>query len=129
MALDSYQEYLNEKARLILIKGKSLIGTPDLWIKGSFARDKNGNAVPICDGTATCWCARGAIRRADLDLGFVGEEDYGIFRSSDYCRIAAAFLDEAMGDFVERFNDSPGTRHEDIMKAFDKAIVLAEDKA
>lgn len=129
MALDSYQEYLNERARLILIKGKSLIRSSDLWTKGSFARDGNGNTVPLRDDTATCWCARGAIMRADFDLGFGVEGDYGIPRTSDYYRTAVAFLDEAMGDVVEEFNDRPETQHEDIMKAFDKAIVLTEDKA
>lgn len=45
------------------MKIKELYSSPDKWTKDWFARDKNGDKVPLSDREATCFCLAGAIER------------------------------------------------------------------
>ena len=49
------------------------------WTRGTDAENKQIGSVPPWAASAECWCARGAIIRATMDLGFtaVGTNFYG----------------------------------------------------
>jgi hypothetical protein len=44
------------------MKAYELLDSPEKWIKGAFARDKEGNSVPCGDRKACCWDVLGAIK-------------------------------------------------------------------
>jgi hypothetical protein len=56
-------------ARDILIYARALLAKRGGWTKGSYAKDKQGNAVTEDSPEACSFCAQGAIYRAIYDLG------------------------------------------------------------
>ena len=45
------------------------------WTQGTWARDKDGDAVSARDENAVCWCLRGAIEKHITFEPYVTEED------------------------------------------------------
>lgn len=94
---------------------KALIDTPEKWTKGEYATGPHGTYASQYSDNAVCYCAMGAIERADYLDG-----DWG----AHFFLRKTAIERGAMG--VIDFNDAPTTTHADIMKLFDDAIALAE---
>lgn len=108
------------KASEALQKAKALIQSPERWIQGNYARDKEGNAVLTTDPAACAFCARGALLKAyDCSQTDPTREyklaDTILFQAS--CQI----LPHATG--VVHVNDQYG--HAKALEMFDRAIVLA----
>lgn len=99
----------------ILTQAKSLIDTPDKWIKGKFAaQGPYGYELPFDDDAATCFCALGAATRA------MGETDaYNDATMALYYALPAGY------SMVSIFNDDEDTTHADVMALFDRAIAKA----
>lgn len=87
----------------MLIRAKSLIDTPETWIKGDY--QKNGS-----------YCALGALH----SIIQCGDGLTNVFRQADM------LLDEyavAKGfESIVSFNDWPRITHADVMEAYDHAI-------
>lgn len=96
----------------ILKEAREIIGAPNRWTQGCFARAMDGYEIDYTDARAECFCAQGAIYRLEPPLlaGIDAEE----------------FLMRAVGCKIPQFNDAPGRTHSEILAAFDKAIILAE---
>lgn len=109
-----------------LIAAKALIDTPEKWTTGSYSRDENNNCLPdIFDPAACKFCSLGAIERVSP------EESKWMPNSFAY--LARCFLNKAIDSIsrhaastIVRFNDN--STHEQVMKAFDKAIEISKKK-
>jgi hypothetical protein len=95
--------------RDILVAARALIEQPKAWTQGKFARGKKGNPVSASSRKATCWCAQGAIMRAQAGSIPAG------FRAHD--RIRAVIRGS-----ITRWNDAPERTHAEVLAAFDRAI-------
>lgn len=91
----------------ILTKARSVIERPECWVKGDTAQNCHGECTSWYDPDAVAFCATGAVYRVKVGR----EADEALF-----------LLQKAMGDKIVRFNDAPGTTHDMVMAAFDKAI-------
>ena len=102
----------------ILRRAKAIIGTPDKWCHGR-------SAVSI-DGKRGCiGCAIGAAMNAS------GRWDIGMAIDSPAFRLMDAVVPDVargggMNRKLYRFNADPDTTHDDVMRAFDRAIAIAE---
>ena len=83
--------------------GRALLNDPEKWLQ-----------MPgfYCYGGR--YCAAGA-------LGYREEHFF-----TDTQEQAIAYLDRAVGDYVEEWNDHPTTTHAMVLEAYDRAIALAE---
>lgn len=93
------------KARSLVMKG---------WIRYNFAADAKGNGVAVDSARACKFCARGAIYRA-------GGEVFGV---EERLVIRAARIRKYAG--LGRWNDAKLRSKRDVLRAFDRAIALAE---
>lgn len=106
------------KPATILKRARKLIEKPGSWCQLAEARTRDGESISCGDSMATQFCALGAIWRA------TGQNDDA----------PTKFLREAVGarytlagpKSVANWNDAPRRTHKQILKAFDKAIALAE---
>lgn len=104
-----------KRAHALLAEG------PHRWTQGTFARDVGGRPVYTTESTASCFCARGAIRRVPGDIHTKLEAQ---------CALAYAVPDipNTRGVCViVNYNDNAGTTHQDILNLF-KAAIAAEEK-
>lgn len=46
----------------LLVGAREVIAVPERFTRGWYARTPMGNACPITDPLATCWCSVGALR-------------------------------------------------------------------
>lgn len=96
----------------VLVKAKKLLSDPGKWYKGYFAVNKFGKHTSSLKDDACKWCMLGALRRV-------------CFGKNDIQIEAENHLSKAVGWNIPEFNDRKQTTHQDIMNAFDKAIVAA----
>jgi hypothetical protein len=97
----------------ILVLAKEKISKPENWTKSASARNKNGEDTYPTNSDAVCFCSIGAIQSVSK---YTGDEAIDILRR-------VLYPNNWYG--VAAFNDSHLTTHEDVMKAFDKAIEAA----
>lgn len=99
-------EVLREARRLIAEVG---------WTQGTFARNAGGADVSPRSPQATCFCAAGAIIRANdgCDMGF----------SSPGISAVEHVIDER---WIDAWNDREERTRDEVLAAFDRAIQLAE---
>ena len=96
---------------------ESLITARDLlvnhgWTQGAMARNQYGDAVSPSSQIATCYCAEGAIRVSS--------------KTSDEEETMLRYFRAAIGTSqVFAWNDYVAKNKEDVVKAFDKSIVLS----
>ena len=95
----------------ILRAARALIKKPENWTTGWFARDSYGRGVSLHSEGAVCWCASGALET------IIGKVDYE-------CGAYGA-LENEMGTNIPKFNDTH--THEEVIAAFDNAIIAAEE--
>lgn len=92
----------------ILIDTKTLIDTPEKWVKGVSSTRKNG---------VDCYCITGALHEAVWPTSWNYHEAYMTIFDA---------IDDHIIDGIINFNDSPSTTHDDVMKVMDKAIEKAQ---
>jgi hypothetical protein len=98
-----------ETARELIEKG---------WTRGAEARDEYGNAKGWKSKKAVCFCAIGAIWKADgKAFGPVG----------DLAQYTLVSCIRTPG--IAQWNDSPRRTKKQVLAAFDRAIVKAEKEA
>jgi hypothetical protein len=83
------------------------------WCKGHLARAANGRIVSVDSPKAVAWCMIGAIRRVTV----ASVEQYGF---------ADLLLQRVIGMPVPVWNDDPHRTKEEVIEAFDKAIIRAK---
>ena len=107
------------KTKDILNKAKELISNPNHWAKGSYAFNKQGKEVSYESNDACQFCALGAINKVSSSNPL----------SLARYRAAVSLRKCLPKDFnyVDVFNDSPTTSHEDVLKLFDMAINRLEN--
>lgn len=113
----------------ILTRAKSFIDTPEKWHKGDWQNE-----------TGNCFCTMGAIVKAlDMDICSVISMDYATTKATVHEHPATLALRTAIGikdddDAIRSFdefgsvaswNDKEHRTHDEVMKAFDKAIANA----
>lgn len=100
------------KTSEILTKAKELISDPENWIKETYYQNKDGKE---------CFCSLGAIARAEGVSNF----------TSSSTKAASILKEVVIDDLCETqtfaiYNDDHN--HEEVMDAFDKAIVLSSSQ-
>lgn len=110
------------KVSQLLIDAKELIKDPEHWTKGEYARDSEGKKVADSHSEACQWCIVGALWRAS-GLGPNCYDSYKASLVNDGCK----FLIKAVNSekSLSKWNDSESTTHDDVMKAYNKAIELS----
>lgn len=104
----------------LLANAKALIDTPEKWMRGKFTDGK-------------CFCSIGALMQAAKIEQRKNVENPPLEPSVIYVA-SHVHLDKAVRSHpknpnrkaVISFNDDPSISHEDVMKAFDDAIQIAE---
>lgn len=102
----------------MLHQAKQKISKPENWCKGNSAVNAAGAPVPVRLGEACRWCSVGSVR--SIRAPGAGYWD------------AVAILDRATAyqtsgylyDVID-LNDHLDTTHDDVMKVFDRAMLLA----
>jgi hypothetical protein len=93
----------------ILVRARKLIEKPENWTQEHYARNVAGEQTSTQAADAVCWCAIGAVLRADDTYPY-----------SEAVGIASDLLRDAMGMHPADFNDSH--THPEVLAAFDRAI-------
>lgn len=97
----------------ILSRAREIINKRENWTRKVWAADKNGVSVQPDSSSATCWCAIGALVKAQGELG-----------ATDAQRVAAQMeLRNAMRWPVMTYND--WHMHDEVLAKFDEAIKCA----
>jgi hypothetical protein len=92
----------------IIKKARERIADPKRWTTGAFARDKDGNPVPVFDGKAVCWCVSGALAHiAGYSDGYDAEK-------------------LLMPGGVAGYNDAHS--HAEVLELLDKTIARLEER-
>lgn len=50
------------------MKAHELLSEPEKWTQFAYARDKDGNPIPVTAPEATCFCLLGALRKCYPDF-------------------------------------------------------------
>lgn len=102
----------------ILDAAADLIEPEGAWTQGAFARHRSGNPIGPLESNAACWCASGAIQRADSRRRFSPAwEDF-----NDYA-VSLGFLHMAA------FNDAPERTQAEVVAALRAAAEKARAAA
>lgn len=100
--------------REILTKARELITPRSAWAREAYARDENGIEVDPHDPRATCFCMIGAILKVTgLSTDEVNHTSFTLLE------LATGWSE------TPEFNDNGGTTHDEVLRAFDRAINLA----
>lgn len=89
------------------------------WTQRENARDPEGKPVSFLHETAACFCAAGALGRAENEIGFYFGEMTTHTPLLDVIR-ASGTSGECHG--IPYWNDAPGRTLEEVLSYFDKAI-------
>ena len=114
----------------ILTKAKELISDPKRWSQGKMARNRKGELVRSTAPTAVRWCALGAINHFTIDLNFSRMKRHREVAVDLLCSVIGITRINRWNDdpnpYINRWNDDPKRTHEEVMDAFDQAIILAQ---
>ena len=98
------------------------LATPDQWVQGKFALDKDGNDVAVMDSRAVKFCLIGAI---DTTFGIgnpLREKVLGYIRPVIWQKCHDLMT-------ISMFNDFPSTTHSDVLDVLSKAKRRSESDA
>ena len=115
-----------------LIAARKLIENPNQWIKGAIARTARGYECEAESGTARCFCAIGAVRRARHDLTGTPFGSYPtVNRLRDAVQLENPNRIEGESEClntmtVADYNDRPQTTHADVLALYDRAIAATK---
>ncbi len=103
----------------VLMDARAIIAKPGAWTQGHYARDANGEACGTMSATATCFCAGGAMLRADQHnvVGIALIRPEAAFK---------CFRAASGDDGVASVNDAPGMTQAGVVAIFDDAIENAD---
>lgn len=88
----------------------TIVENPKQWTRGAYARQKNGDPINPIGNKACCWCALGALIKAD------GDQD-------NYLKALYALNDASMqyrGISPNKLNDLGS--HAEVIEMFKRAI-------
>jgi hypothetical protein len=100
----------------VLVAARRLLARRERWIKGSFARTREGYRTSEFSESAVCFCALGAVNRC-ANLNSKLELD------------AKRALYPVMSYDISGYNDAPRRTHKQVLAAFDRAIVTLRKAA
>lgn len=103
----------------ILIEARKLIDTPDKWTTGCLARTKGGQSIRYSSEHAACFCALGAIYRANRGTY---EQHRQPSDNREMEREAERAIQLATKGNVPEWNDAPERTHDEVLEAYDIAI-------
>lgn len=92
---------------------RRLIANKDRWTTGAGARKADGSGTFPTDGSATCWCAIGALGTTVLE-GHVWAQAFNTLNDASHVLYAQGAVE---------VNDELG--HAAVMRAYDRAIDIA----
>lgn len=103
---------------------EDLLSVPERWTKGYYAKTASGLNVSADNPQAVCWCIYGAIEKVCTRHS---EEDKYLMRCiGEAITIKRQKIYTWRG--LDSFNDSPATKHADILEVLEKAIELETAK-
>lgn len=102
----------------VLKRARKLIEKPEHWGKESFAKDAEGEAVPVHSRKAVCFCAVGALIRAN-PIG-------GLLQNGAVKELAAGLGTGRYLDTTKIFNWNDSATHEQMLAHFDATIARLE---
>jgi hypothetical protein len=85
------------------------------WTTGSLAKNKAGKKVPVKSPEAVCFCAIGALRRAEFKLGTPGTA------AKARIELRKALPTDAYTNSIVMFNDYSDDKNR-VVNLFDRAI-------
>jgi len=97
----------------VLVRARGLLADERRWCKGAFARSFFDIPVPVHSRLARRFCALGAIKRVGRELGLPIDD-------------ARQALESRVVGPVPEWNDGAPTTHDEVVAAFDAAIVTLE---
>jgi len=95
-----------------ILQAMEIIGSPERWTKGTFARDSDGVSTVYYSSKAVCFCSIGALEKVKAAY------------SAKYY-IARSLPKDASSSGIVKYNDAPETKHKDVMNMFMTAAFLA----
>lgn len=116
----------------VLKAARELISSPEHWIKGVLALPFDGVAdegeeLDVMDPKSTCFCSLGALYRANgKNSIYSGWRDTRALPG--YNELALAVSEIAATSEIADFNDDDETEHADVLRMFDLAIGIAEER-
>jgi hypothetical protein len=90
-----------------LLAMRELLAGPGAWIRGTYARDRNGKDVGPYNPDAVCWCVQGAM---------------GKLRFSEEAR---AYVKPLIDNSWAAWNDDPSRTHLEVVEMIERAAVAA----
>ena len=105
------------KVRALLVAAQAIIKLPEHWTRREFARDKDKKAVNTRDTTAFCFCAAGAVDRAN-----------GVGYCNDLFSEALKALERVpeVNRNITIYNDALDRTHSEVLAVFTKAIAIID---
>lgn len=107
--------------RGIILYAKALIDSPEKWIQGIVACDKDGLVCNARDLRACRFSAASALARANADLNVNSDIAWQVKR---LVRDVIDTIVPGQNLWVCDFNDLASTKHEDVMNVLDRAASL-----
>jgi hypothetical protein len=115
------------RVRNSLINARKLITKRDAWTQHHAAKDEHGDNVNSGDDRAVCWCATGALNRvtgSDKNTRQAAREILAdIIQKYFDITCGLTLCDEVI---IVNFNDK--SKHEEVLTAFDKAIMITSQE-
>jgi hypothetical protein len=108
----------NVYCQRVLRRAKTLLNSPDNWLKEEFAVAADNSRVFPFSSNACRFCLIGALNRAEFELYERADQLYG---TECLQRIAGRSI-RIFGVMPVAFNDNPATTHGDIIRYLDALI-------
>jgi hypothetical protein len=102
----------------VLKRARQLIGRRGGWTLGGMCQNRHGEEVPITAAEACRFCVSGALHRAAI------ESDAR--RVGTVTRLLALMANVTGRDSVVTVSDQRGVRKADVLRWFDKAVLVAQ---
>ena len=107
---------LSADARDLLKKARKLITPRKAWTQKVFAADSDGHAVLIGGEYAVCWCAEGALRKAE---GSCYLKTAAVLLATEALLAVVKRRTNGKLGFVSEYNDTRS--HRSVLSLFDEA--------
>jgi hypothetical protein len=102
------------------LQARNLLSDEGSWTQGWFAHDAQGKQIDPTDDGACRWCAVGAVRKANKDLGFE-PQTYPVVAAEQVLR-------SVVKGSISEWNDDGERNHSQVLSALDTAIDKVLDR-